>query len=156
MLSRDNVDPGEWRLHPQMVQMIWSVFGRAEVELFASEDNYHCPIYFLRQRDALSHDWPNSRLYAFPLIALLPQVIRRVRDTKCTLLLVAPLWRNQVWFLEMIKLLSATLWSIPLRRDLLSQAQGKIWHPQPELWSPDVWPLDGTLVNSQRESLIPF
>ncbi|KAI2668512.1 hypothetical protein H4Q32_005247 [Labeo rohita] len=29
-LSRGNVAPGEWRLHPESVQMICSVFGRAE------------------------------------------------------------------------------------------------------------------------------
>ncbi len=62
---------------------------------------------------------------------------------------LVPSWRNQVWFPEMIQLQSAALWSIPLRRDLLSQVQGKIWHPQPELWSLHVWPLDGSLVNSQ-------
>ncbi len=36
------------RVHPQVAQMIWNVFGRAEVDLFASEDNSHCPVYFLR------------------------------------------------------------------------------------------------------------
>ncbi len=40
MLSRDNVAPGKWRLHPQTVQIIWSDFSKAEVDLFASEDNY--------------------------------------------------------------------------------------------------------------------
>ncbi len=156
MLSRNNVAPGEWNLHPQMVQMIWSVFSKEEFDLFASGDNCHCPTYFSKQRDALAHDWPNARLYAFPPIVLLPQVIRRIRETKCSLLLVAPLSRNQVWFPEMIQLLSAAPQSIPRRRDLLSQAQGKIWHSQPELWSLHVWPLVGSLVNYQRESLIPF
>ncbi len=129
---------------------------KAEVDLFASEGNYHCPTYFSKRRDALAHDWPNTRLYAFPLIALLPQVIRWVREMKCSLLLVAPLWRNQVWFPEMIQLLSAAPWPIPLSRDLLSQAQGMIWHPQPELWSLHACPLNGSLTSSQRELLIPF
>ncbi len=30
-----------------------------------------------------------------------------------------------------------------IRRDLLSQLQGKIWHPQPELWKLWVWPIQG-------------
>lgn len=121
MLSRNNVAPGEWRLHPQMVQMIRSVVGKAEADLFVSEDNYHCPTYFSKQQDALAHDWPSTHLYAFPPVALLPQVIRRVRETKCSLLLVAPLWRNQVWIPEMIQLLSAAPWPIPQRKDLLSK-----------------------------------
>ncbi|KAL0177231.1 hypothetical protein M9458_026125, partial [Cirrhinus mrigala] len=36
ILSRGNVAPGEWRLHPHMVQKIWSVFGRAEMGAFAA------------------------------------------------------------------------------------------------------------------------
>ncbi|XP_016127926.1 proteinase-activated receptor 1-like [Sinocyclocheilus grahami] len=60
------------------------------VHFFASEDNSHCPTYFLIQRNALAHNWPSVRLYAFPPIALIPQVVRRYRETKCSLLLVAP------------------------------------------------------------------
>ncbi|KAI2646209.1 ORF V: Enzymatic polyprotein [Labeo rohita] len=44
MLPRSSVPSGEWTLHPQVVQKIWEVFGKAEVDLFASEDNSHCPI----------------------------------------------------------------------------------------------------------------
>ncbi len=46
MLSRANVASAEWVLHLQTVKKIWSVFGKAEFDLFASEDNSHCPTYF--------------------------------------------------------------------------------------------------------------
>lgn len=62
MLSRGNLASGEWTLYPH----IWSIFGRAEVDPFASEDNCHCPSYFSMQRDALVHDWPSAHLYASP------------------------------------------------------------------------------------------
>lgn len=65
--------------------MIWSVFGRAMVDLLASEDNFHCPNYFLKQQDALANNWTSFHLYAFPLISLLFQVvIRRVREARCS------------------------------------------------------------------------
>ncbi|KAL0183526.1 hypothetical protein M9458_019222, partial [Cirrhinus mrigala] len=35
MLSRSNVPSGEWTLHPQAVQKIWEVFGKAETILIA-------------------------------------------------------------------------------------------------------------------------
>ncbi len=54
---------------------------------------------------------------------------------------------------EMIQLLAAAQWSIPLRIDRLSQAQGKIWHPQLEMWSLHIWPLDGRLIDSQRDHM---
>ncbi len=80
MLSRSNVPSDEWTLHPQTVQKIWEIFGRPEIDLFASEDNTHCQTYFSKDRNALVHDWPNLLLYAFPPIALIPQVVRQVRE----------------------------------------------------------------------------
>ncbi|KAL0157227.1 hypothetical protein M9458_048473, partial [Cirrhinus mrigala] len=40
-------------------------------------------------------------------------------------------------------------WRLPtqvdlLRKDLLSQGMGTIWHPRPDLWNLHVWLLDGT------------
>ncbi len=62
-----------------------------------------------------------------PPDALLPQVVRRVREQGHKVLLVAPLWRNQPWLSELTQLLTAAPWPVPLRRDLLSQANGTIW-----------------------------
>ncbi len=35
-LSRQLTFPGEWRLHPETIRLIWSRFGEAQVDLFAS------------------------------------------------------------------------------------------------------------------------
>ncbi len=129
MLSRSNVPSEEWMLHPQVVQKIWKTFGKAEVDLFASKDNSHCPTYYSKDRDTLAHDWPNLLLYAFLPIALLPQVVRRVREQGHKVLLVAPLWRIQPWLSELTQLLTAAPWPMPLRRDLLSQANGNNMAP---------------------------
>ncbi len=135
MLSRSNVPSDEWTLHQLKIQEMWGIFGRPEVDLFASEDNTHCKTYFLKDSEALAHDWPNLLLYSFTLITLIQHVIRRIREQKHRVALVAPLWRNQHWFAELSRLLTAALWPIPLRQDILSQANGMIWHPQPELWA---------------------
>ncbi len=118
-------------------------------DLFASEDNSHCPIFFTKSMDALAHEWPSLPLYASPSIALLPQVLRRVREQWHKLILIAPLWRNQPWVSELLKLLEAAPWPIPLRRDLLFQANGPLWHPRPELWALHVWPLNRSLLTYQ-------
>lgn len=143
ILSRNGPPPGEWRLHPQTVERIWTVFGRAEIDLFASDENAHCPIFFSRHHDALSQAWPACLLYAFPPVALLPQVLQRIRETKCAIILVAPFWHNQPWLPDLWQLKTSAPWPVPLRKDLLSQARGTIWHPQPELWNLHVWSLNG-------------
>ncbi len=62
MLSRNNISSEEWTLHALLVQIIWEVFGRARVDLFASEDYSHCPIFFTKSTDALAHEWPSLPL----------------------------------------------------------------------------------------------
>ena len=150
-LSRNNVPAGEWSLHPQTVQLLWETFGRAQVDLFASHENAHCPKFFSKSKDALAHVWPRCPLYAFPPVSLLPQVLERIRENGCPVLLVAPLWTNQTWFPVLMQLTSAAPWPVPLRRDLLSQAEGSIWHPRPDLWSLHAWAINGYPLTSQRE-----
>ncbi len=107
---------------------------RARVDLFASKDNSHCPIFFTRSMDALAHEWPSLPLYAFPPVALLPQVLRRERELRHKLLLIAPLWRHAPSDSVGVRVIAAPR-PIPLRWDLLSQVNGTIWHPRPELWA---------------------
>lgn len=150
-LSRDNVPPGEWSLHPQTVQKLWRLFGRAEVDLIASKDNAHCPVFFSKDEDALAQNWPSLPLYAFPLVSLLPQVIKRIRETRHSVLLIAPHWENQVWFPELARLSHTAPWPIPVRADLLSQARGAIRHPHPERWSLHAWLINGYSLPCQKE-----
>ncbi|KAA0701345.1 hypothetical protein E1301_Tti024361 [Triplophysa tibetana] len=149
MLSRQGLRPGEWRLHPEVVKQIWERFGQAEIDLFASQETSHCPLWFSifppapLGVDALVQTWPRRRLYAFPPIALLPQVLERVRQEGIRLLLIAPYWPARVWFSDLLMLLEGQPWEIPLRQDLLTQARGTICHPSPELWKLWAWPLKG-------------
>ncbi len=126
-LSRQKLRPGEWMLNRQTVSQIWNLFGKAEVDLFASQ----------------AHPWPNVYLYAFLPIKLIPAVLCRVKVSSARLLLIAPFWPSQTWFSELTPLLYRPPWEIPIRWDLLSQLQGRIWHPQPELWKLGVWPIQG-------------
>ncbi len=134
-LSRQKLKPGEWMLNRQTVSQIWDLFGKAEVDLFASQESSQCPLWFSLSFpttlgiDAFAHPWPNVSLYAFPPIKLIPAVLCRVKVSGARLLLIAPFWPSQTWFSELTPLLYRPPWEIPIRRDLLSQLQGKIWHP---------------------------
>lgn len=151
IMSRGGPHPGEWRLHPQVVEEIWSRFGRAVVDLFASRESTHCRLFFSLRNDdpplgwdALAHQWPQDLLYAFPPFTLLPPLLRRIRVDGVRLLLVAPLWPHMPWFSEIPPLLDGTPWELPRRRDLLSQADGTLFHPFPTGLRLVAWPLRGT------------
>ncbi len=127
-----------------VVQKIWKTFGKAEVDLFASKDTLTAQLIIRRTGTRWPTTGPTSSFMHSPR-SLLPQVVRRVREQGHKVLLVAPLWRNQPWLSELTQLLTAAPWPVPLRRDLLSQANGTIWHPRPELWALHLWPLNGSL-----------
>ena len=93
--------------------------------------------------DALAHEWPMEPLYAFPPFPLIQVTLDRVRAGGHRLLLVSPCWPRRPWFTELLSLVEGTPWRLPLRSDLLTQAGGTLWHPDPgrlRLWA---WPLNG-------------
>ncbi len=148
MLSRRRIPQGEWRLHPELVRMIWNLYGEAEVDLFATSENAHCPSFFSLSHsplegDALTARWPTARLYAFPPIKILPLVLCKISEERASVILIAPNWPNQPWFPDLTELLIAPPWPIPVRKDMLSQVDGSVWHPNPELWNLHVWLLQG-------------
>ncbi len=61
--------------------------------------------------------------------------VSRIKERGHKVLLMAPLWINQHWPSELTQLLIVASWPIPLIRYLLSQANGTIWHPRPDLWA---------------------
>ena len=145
---------GYWLHYPEVVTQIWARYGVAQVDLFVSRETTHCQEWFsfIRQGgslglDALSQDWPIGLLHTFPPLPLIPQVFQRVREGRCTVLLVAPRWLGRLWVSDLLRLLPGHSWQLPPRADLLSQVEGQIWHPNPValyLW---VWPLKSLTLN---------
>ncbi len=63
-LSRQLTFPGEWRLHSETIRLIWSRFGEAQVDLFASPESGCAPLahpdlvsrtHFPRDSTSLAH-----------------------------------------------------------------------------------------------------
>ncbi|KAJ8375887.1 hypothetical protein SKAU_G00064670 [Synaphobranchus kaupii] len=92
--------------------------------------------------DALAHQWPLGLLYPFPPFSVLQPLLRRVQMERVRFIL-APLWPHMVWFLAIPPLLDETPWELPVRRDLLSQAGGSMFHPFPQGLQLCAWPLRG-------------
>lgn len=107
----------QWQLHPLIVAQIWDRFGRAEVDLFASAESTHCPLFSSITDgiarlgvDALSYAWPKTLLYAFPPVDLIQPTLDRVCQEGLSLILVAPCWPAKTWYTSIVALLSGTPW----------------------------------------------
>ncbi len=138
-MSRQGLRPGEWMLHTAVLEQIWKKFGRAQVDLFASRETSHCPLWFSLTHpaplglDAMVQMWPRLRLYAFPPIALLPGFLERLRQDEVCLLLVAPYWPGRTWFADLVGLLEDSPWEISTLRDLSLSGRGYHLSPPPRV-----------------------
>ncbi|CAM4537752.1 unnamed protein product [Leuciscus chuanchicus] len=55
-LTRQLTLPGEWILHPQVVQLIQRHFGATQVDPFASPDTSHCQLFYSLTEGTLGMD----------------------------------------------------------------------------------------------------
>ncbi len=103
-----------------------------------------CIFPWLRAPSARTH-WHTAGLGPYASMRF-PQwaYSHKLREDEQQVLLVTQLWHTRTWLPELISLATAPPWLIPLRKDLLSQGLGTIWHPRPDLWNLHVWLLDGT------------
>lgn len=144
-LSRQQVLPGEWTLHPDIFQSICQRWGTPDVDLFASRFNARVGNFLSRTRDPLAYGtdalvfpWDQfSLMYAFPPLQLLPRLLRRVKSEGRPVILVAPAWPRRAWFADIVRMSVGQPWSLPLRPDLLSQ--GPIFHPSLPSLNLTVW-----------------
>lgn len=140
-------------LHPQVVKQIWQKYGRAALDLFTSQENIQCPLFFSlsdanapRGVDTLVHPWPNVLLYVFPPLSLISLTLARVSEQGVLLILIVLQWPSKHWVAEIILLiilLAGKPWPLSIHRDLLSQVHGEIYHLHPDriaLWA---WPVRG-------------
>jgi hypothetical protein len=79
----------------------------------------------------MSLSWDGMFVYAFPPFCFLLQVLLKIMQSDCKIILIAPAWPKQAWFPELLLLSCARPLKLPFRRDLLSQFKGKVIHPRP-------------------------
>ncbi|XP_069811274.1 uncharacterized protein [Dendropsophus ebraccatus] len=147
-LSRNRLKQGEWKLSRQIFQKIVRLWGSPEVDLFATRENRQIDRFYSLSPmdkpmavDALSQTWGWDLAYAFPPIAILPRVLRKIRQDQARVILIAPFWPRRAWFSALRDLSIADPWVLPELPDLLSQ--GPILHPQAQHLHLTAWLLRG-------------
>ena len=109
-LSRRNqIQPTEWSLSPQIFKQISKLWESPQVDLFATSLNKKLPTYVSSipdpqawAVDALNIPWENLVAYAFPPTALLPKVVQKLQSQMCRMILIAPGWPTKPWFSDLV------------------------------------------------------
>ena len=139
-LSRNRPDPNEWSLSDHQCQRLWSMWGRPQLDLFASPLNHKLPLWFSRTRcdgaagaDAFTQSWTGLSIYAFPPRNLLLKTLLKIREDQVEeAIVIAPHWPKRVWFPLLMEMATTKPHIFPVERGLLSQVlpeKGRLFHP---------------------------
>ena len=122
--------------------------GPLEVDLFASRLTHQLPDYaswrpdpMAMTTDAFTMNWAQVKGYCNPPWNLIGRVLAQTQQQQAELVLVAPVWKGQVWYPVLLEMLVEMPLLIPQRGDLIQPT-----HPEtpPEV-TPQlaVWAISG-------------
>ena len=126
----------EWSLCTQVFEDIQKLWGRFDVDLFASRLNFKIPSYVSWRPDpnamfvnALSMNWHNYSFYAFPPFSLIGTCLQKIQQDRATGVVIVPLWPAQPWFPVLLYLLTGNPRILPCSKTLLTQSHNGALHP---------------------------
>ena len=107
-----------------------------------------CPDPMAMTTDAFTMNWAELRAYANPPWNLIGRVLAQTRQQKAELVLVAPVWKAQVWYQVLQEMLVHIPLLIPPKRDLIEAT-----HPEslPDVTPPlAMWVISGCDTKTAR------
>ena len=88
----------EWALDQSIANSIFQMLSYPNKDLFATRFNHKLPLYVspvpdnhALAIDALSMNWNLLHAYAFPPTILIPSVLAKIHQSRCRIVLIAPL-----------------------------------------------------------------
>ena len=103
--SRNFNDHLEWSLNENIFEFLCQMWGKPQVDLFASRNNNKLPTYVSWKPepnswkvDAFTFSWHNLFYYVFPPFSLVGRVARKLKMDRAKAILMAPAWQTQPWF----------------------------------------------------------
>ena len=109
------------------------------VDLIATQISRKLPMFYSLYREpessginALTPNWDSLFGYAYPPIALLPRVLRKIRlHPTAEVILVAPFWPSQIWFHPLTQMLVDFPRKLPDKWNLLKNSETGELYPEP-------------------------
>ena len=108
-----------------------------DIDLFASQLNHQFERYVSFRpdpnacmTDAFSMPWNGYSIYCFPPFSLLPRVLRKITSDQAEGIVIAPVWKNQLFWPMLTSMLRQHPVLLSSRESLLSQpSDSKLKHP---------------------------
>ena len=150
MLSRKIYPYHEWELANRVVTTTLSDLEYSSDRSFATLENKKTskillpsPVSQAEAVDALSLDWSEMFVYAFPPIPLIRQVLMKVEKEPVLMILIAPRWSRRDWYPILLNLLVDFPIRLPGVKDLITQQKGQLLHHNPTELQLVAWMISG-------------
>ena len=148
-LSRETSTNLKWSLDTNVFERLLHLTMVPDIDLFALRPNskgnnfvsWH-PEPGATAVNAFSISWAHLRSYAFPPFSVLSQVLRKIRDNKAVVLLIAPVWTTQSWY-PLLQLLIEEPILLPKKENLLVLPRSKALYPMRNSLVLAAWMLSG-------------
>jgi len=144
---------GEWELNQQIFNRLSQVWGKPDIDLFATRFNKKvttfispCPDMEAVEQDAMTVNWGKFRLpYAFPPFNLIMQTLEKIRDEHTTCLIVTPAWRGNKFFPLLLSLTTDDPVYLGHQEGVLHQGTDDEikWYPEPAQLGLHAWIVSG-------------
>ena len=142
--------PTEWTVSHNVLRPIWKEWHKPQVDLFATQFNKRLPLYVSPVPDprawavdALSIPWTNLDAYAFPPFPIIGKVLRKAREERARMILIAPNWPTQPWYPDLLLLSHVPPLSLNIKERSLIQPRSGIPHGNPQVLQLHAWLLCG-------------
>ena len=126
--SRHFADNLEWSLKPEIFSRIVKVFGKPEIDLFATRLNCKVDCFVSWKPDpqafavdAFSLSWTDKFFYAFPPFSCVGRVLQKILQEGASGILVVPWWPGQPWWGRLINRATRKLHFRSKKGNLLAQ-----------------------------------
>ena len=124
--SRKFDDRTECMLDSCVFQRICDIWGKPNIDMFASRINFQLEPYVAWKADpgavavnAFTLNWSNNLMWIFPPFSLLTKVLQKLREDGGEAIVIAPVWKTQPWWPRLGQMLVHQPLLLPHRRDLL-------------------------------------
>jgi hypothetical protein len=142
LASRVFNDKTEWQLDKSIFAHLVSIFGKPDIDMFASRLNYQikpfvswAPDPEAVAADAFTLNWDNKFMYIFPPFSIIPRILQKIEADRARALMIVPLWATQSWFPKLTRMLIQEpallpqipqLLTLPFQRETVHPLQGKL------------------------------
>jgi len=146
----------DWMLACSVFLKINQVLGPLDVDLFASRLTHQLPQFFswrpdplAEAVDAFQQDGSKVRGYANHPWCLIGHVLNKIKTQQAQVILIAPVWKSQIWYPVILEMLMDYPRLIPPQENLLQKAQShRVMDIMPQL---AIWP-----VSRRNTELLAF